>query len=1373
MKSRIFIPKESEHADPLPEAPYPGIRPFFPKEAAIFFGRNDQTAATLRLLTENKFLALLGTSGSGKSSLINAGLIPAVESRIMRTAPAPLIAGSTDAHGGPSQEAVESLPLLIINMSPGRDPFGALAGAFARAMADVGPPAFSPRVKAEFTKRAGQEEKSLEEQFKEILKSGSTDGRTLLERVGIHPEQTVILIVDQFEELFHLIRKGDEDATFGAEFSDSVLSEVETFVITILGLVNAKPYHSHVIIGMRSDFLKDCAIFPELTEFVSRSMYIIPVLTRDEIEDVIRKPILHSKYQTSISEVEICALLNELVEGPDRLPLLQDFLARAYRSAKPSPEGARTLDGFISATRSSVPDPGLKIGFLRKSMDDHGWEVIGSNKLFLNEVRLFFAGLFEVDASLRLVRKKATVEELATASGLPEERIVVIAAAFGGEGPGWVYQSGGGEGGVLDLAHEALIRNWELFSGDPWCRPEQRFRVEAIRKGEFLLEGGVSLTEEMACAFFETLIGSDSDYALIPRSGSVSKISRLLGIDTKTSQALVSSLNGAGKVIGQRWIPYRGRVYSISTPGDWDKVFRVHFKDGLTGRGIKFARAAADVLAYRSSKENGERKENKTLASKGKRVWRWVYGVMDVKLPFLDEKKRASLKSALAPDGGTPESVSLKMNLELPKQMELKAALDQNEERLGRVRWRNLTYFYIFPAFAIVMVLVGLGYKAIKLNSDTKFAELRRKNAADRARVDNENWRENFRRNAEKEKEALQSQAERQRVEIDAAKERRDQEQRHIREVIAERESIIQQYTTFRETFYSLRLEQEKKIDNGNELFVPLRIRNGSVGGRVIDRIGSMMSSPQDNTTKGVPKRSRLWAGSSLESIPPKVEPSLARLLRTPLWDRQKSQSEGPPESAPKADFFTTDEIKFFSLKTSKEWFFITQSDILDRGSISSVLLFCSPDRKWVAYLDPSGNEPVPTILGGVPENFLITDVSVSTGARAQPLSRTVTAVSDTGGFYRWASVDGNKWDIQSALPSLPSASNAIDIIEMQPFTYCSAATDGKKVLYGLKPGDTDWSEILSDGSMILMPNKVMNRLLTGHDKTTELLEQVAGDGWKQQFWIEHDAPVTVLAISENGAYCATGTQNGKVIVVKTETDRLGKINLTSGGVVTVQTELGTPVTALGWYSVGGRLLLAIGDESGAVYLTSEIDSLLSSGKQSAKLTRLKSLWQDSSVSSFRFSGDNLMLFGTKEGSLWAYPLKASKTGSFVTFNKLGGNNGDLAIYGPHDGSKLNAKGLLKSAYKADALGSWLDPSKNYIAARWDYSFTPRYWLQRFPVKVSIPGGSKKFDAWPVDFGPPEIRGDFAISKGLYDRLKKEGLKDKGKINVQLQGEFN
>src|SRR6516225_5710371 len=63
------------HPSSLSSNPFPGLRPFRPDEDYLFFGREEQTMALLQVLGSNRFVAVVGTSGSGKSSLVRCGLL--------------------------------------------------------------------------------------------------------------------------------------------------------------------------------------------------------------------------------------------------------------------------------------------------------------------------------------------------------------------------------------------------------------------------------------------------------------------------------------------------------------------------------------------------------------------------------------------------------------------------------------------------------------------------------------------------------------------------------------------------------------------------------------------------------------------------------------------------------------------------------------------------------------------------------------------------------------------------------------------------------------------------------------------------------------------------------------------------------------------------------------------------------------------------------------------------------------------------------------------------------------------------------------------------------------------------------------------------
>ncbi len=155
-----------------PGSPFPGLRAFTEEQAPIYFGRGRETDALIKKVAETRFVAVIGASGSGKSSLVAAGLIP----RLRDNAISGENVGSKDWH--------------ITRFTPGEKPFESLAGALIRNVPSLkgDPVEYAERVE----KLAGALRKSPES-LAETLETALADEESWAE---------VLLFVDQFEELF-------------------------------------------------------------------------------------------------------------------------------------------------------------------------------------------------------------------------------------------------------------------------------------------------------------------------------------------------------------------------------------------------------------------------------------------------------------------------------------------------------------------------------------------------------------------------------------------------------------------------------------------------------------------------------------------------------------------------------------------------------------------------------------------------------------------------------------------------------------------------------------------------------------------------------------------------------------------------------------------------------------------------------------------------------------------------------------------------------------------------------------------------------------------------------------------------------------------
>src|SRR5512132_2836500 len=275
--------------------PFPGLRPFDTNEYRLFFGREGQSDALIGRLQRTHFLAVVGTSGSGKSSLVRAGLLPALRGGMM------VGAGSG---------------WRIAIMRPGSDPIGNLALALAdeKVLLEGGgglPPAEAEAV-IEATLRRGS--LGLVEAARQA-------------RLGGH--EKLLVVVDQFEELFRFR---------AARAPGSTGDDASAFVKLLLEASQQRELPIYVVPTMRSDFLGDCAQFQGLPEAINDGQYLIPRMTRDERRVAITGPV--GVTRGKITEPLVNQLMNDVGDNPD--PLSNDPPATKrtwnYRDA-PRPNG--------------------------------------------------------------------------------------------------------------------------------------------------------------------------------------------------------------------------------------------------------------------------------------------------------------------------------------------------------------------------------------------------------------------------------------------------------------------------------------------------------------------------------------------------------------------------------------------------------------------------------------------------------------------------------------------------------------------------------------------------------------------------------------------------------------------------------------------------------------------------------------------------------------------------------------------------------------------------------------------------------------------------------------------------------------------------
>jgi Novel STAND NTPase 1 len=304
----------------LPREPYPGLRPFLDFEAALLFGRDRQVREVIERLQLTQFVAVIGGSGSGKSSLIHAGVVPALRSFG--------IPGAGDlwlpmtCTPGTNVSAADSAARR-------HTPVTRLARRFAGLLRTRG----SESADAERVQQIAEVFRQ-EAGFSRLLE---TFGSALAVPPGPDPgEARVLFVLDQFEEIFHPTNQGVGDAALLVE---RVLDH----------FFDPHP-HCHVVLTMRSEHLNDCAAYLELPDAINKSSYLIRRLDPDELREAIVGPAQRFlrlmarsappgtalPEQVVFEPAVLARLLRDvqaITHDPDHLPLLQHLLARLWQAA--------------------------------------------------------------------------------------------------------------------------------------------------------------------------------------------------------------------------------------------------------------------------------------------------------------------------------------------------------------------------------------------------------------------------------------------------------------------------------------------------------------------------------------------------------------------------------------------------------------------------------------------------------------------------------------------------------------------------------------------------------------------------------------------------------------------------------------------------------------------------------------------------------------------------------------------------------------------------------------------------------------------------------------------------------------------------------
>jgi WD40 repeat protein/DNA-binding winged helix-turn-helix (wHTH) protein len=389
-------------------SPFRSLHVFEPEDAWLFFGRDSETSELVERLAHSPLLAVVGNSGSGKSSLVRAGLIPALKA------------------GRFCHEGMAMNSWRIALFRPAGAPFHYLAEVLASQLA----PELSLKEQAEFISDCRNKVPFDKNALRNAI-TALINVTLLRDNAGqVH----VLLVVDQFEELFTLTSKRETrdryiDALLAASRPGGAIAV-------------------HVVLALRADFYAQCLEHAELSRCLQTNLYNVPRMSREQLRESMER-----RLQLAAAQAEpglIDSLLEEVSAEPGNLALLEHALGQLWDKC-----------GGYGCTLTNQAY--AEIGRLRGALGRHADEVYASlgndrlkrlaQKIFLELVHL---GEDTSTGNNNDTRRRVSKTDLLCLGDIEEVEELLASLASSR-----LISTGGSEQETfVEVSHEALIREW-------------------------------------------------------------------------------------------------------------------------------------------------------------------------------------------------------------------------------------------------------------------------------------------------------------------------------------------------------------------------------------------------------------------------------------------------------------------------------------------------------------------------------------------------------------------------------------------------------------------------------------------------------------------------------------------------------------------------------------------------------------------------------------------------------------------------------------------------------------------------------------------------------------------------------------------------
>ena len=399
--------------------PFPGLRPFTLDECHLFFGREGQADEILVKLSENRFVSVMGYSGSGKSSLMYCGLVP-------------VLYGGFMTQTGPNWNAIIT--------RPGSNPINNLSDSIVENLIAGG--------------RIEESDRSIQHAvISSVLRSGATGLVEVSKYLQNHLGENIFFLVDQFEELLRF----RENAAKGEAHN-----EAQLYVNLVLNAVVQTAVPVYVALTMRSDFIGNCSVFPHLTDLINRSNYLVPQMTREQKKMVIEGPVAVGGGR--ISQRLVKRLLSDMGNDQDQLPILQHVLMRTWDYWVANREGGEPMD--LRHYQA--------VGKIYEALSQHANEAYDELTTREREIaEILFKTITEKSHDNKGMRRSGRLGLIAQLAEAEEADVIYVINHFRKAGRSFLMPGANVSltaDTMIELSHESLMRIWKRLN--TWVEEE-------------------------------------------------------------------------------------------------------------------------------------------------------------------------------------------------------------------------------------------------------------------------------------------------------------------------------------------------------------------------------------------------------------------------------------------------------------------------------------------------------------------------------------------------------------------------------------------------------------------------------------------------------------------------------------------------------------------------------------------------------------------------------------------------------------------------------------------------------------------------------------------------------------------------------------